>query len=99
MDFVGWIVFGVLVGILARVTIPGSTSGRSVRSLVLGVTGGVIGGCLASSTGLYRGPAPIGFLLIVLLAIVILRSTIRVAHTLVGGFLARLLDLVLAYQS
>jgi uncharacterized membrane protein YeaQ/YmgE (transglycosylase-associated protein family) len=99
MDLLGWIVFGVLVAILARVVMPESTSGHSLSSLVLGITGGVIGGWLARSTGFYDGPAPIGFLLIVLLAIVILRSTIRVAHRVVGGFLARLLDRVLARQS
>lgn len=99
MDFFGWLMFGVLVAVLARVIMPKSTSGHSVSSLVLGITGGVVGGWLASSTGFYDGPAPVGFLLIVVLAIVILRSTIRLAHRLLGGFLAHVLDVVLARQS
>lgn len=50
-DVIGWIVFGLLVGIIAKLLMPGRDPGGCIITVVLGVVGAVVGGLLAQALG------------------------------------------------
>jgi uncharacterized membrane protein YeaQ/YmgE (transglycosylase-associated protein family) len=43
---IGWIVFGLLVGLIARGLVPGTQRMGCLRTIVLGVAGSFIGGAI-----------------------------------------------------
>ena len=47
MDFIAWIVIGLVAGALARLLVPGRDPMGLVATLVLGLVGSVVGGFLA----------------------------------------------------
>lgn len=49
---IGWIVFGFLIGLIARGLVPGSQPMGCVRTILLGVAGSFVGGALGF---LFRG--------------------------------------------
>ena len=53
---IGWIFFGLIVGALAKLVMPGRDPGGIILTVLLGIVGAVIGGFLGRSLGWY-GPA------------------------------------------
>lgn len=51
IDIIGFLVFGLFVGAIARLIKPGKQSLSIVATLLLGVVGSVIGGLIASLIG------------------------------------------------
>lgn len=51
MGIIGFLVFGLVVGALARLIKPGKQNLSLVATLLLGVVGSVIGGVVASALG------------------------------------------------
>jgi uncharacterized membrane protein YeaQ/YmgE (transglycosylase-associated protein family) len=77
---IGWVVFGLVVGALAKLVMPGRDPGGIVVTMLLGIVGAVLGGFLGRSLGLYGPEDAAGFLMSTLGAIVVLglyRMTIR----------------------
>jgi uncharacterized membrane protein YeaQ/YmgE (transglycosylase-associated protein family) len=68
----GWIVFGVIVGAVAKLLMPGRDPGGVIITMLLGIVGAVVGGFLGRALGLYGPNDPVGFLMSVLGAIVVL---------------------------
>ncbi|MDP8976398.1 MAG: hypothetical protein M3N28_08570 [Actinomycetota bacterium] len=48
---IGFVVFGLIVGILARLVVPGRQHLSLVTTLVLGLAGSVVGGIVANALG------------------------------------------------
>jgi len=48
MDIIGWCVFGLIVGAIARFLMPGRQSMGMIMTMVLGVVGSFAGGFLSS---------------------------------------------------
>jgi uncharacterized membrane protein YeaQ/YmgE (transglycosylase-associated protein family) len=48
---IGFLVFGLVVGVLARLLVPGRQHLGIVMTLLLGVVGSLIGGAVASALG------------------------------------------------
>lgn len=44
MGFIGWIVLGLIVGVIVKMIMPGKVGGGWVTSLILGVVGAIVGG-------------------------------------------------------
>jgi len=61
MGFLGWIVFGLVVGALAKLVMPGRDPGGILVTIVLGIVGALVGGFLGRALGLYREGEPAGF--------------------------------------
>ena len=57
----GWIVFGLVVGALAKLVMPGRDPGGIVITILLGIAGALVGGFLGRLLGLYREGEPAGF--------------------------------------
>lgn len=80
MGVLGWIAFGLVVGIIAKLIVPGRDPGGLILTMVLGVVGALVGGYLGRLLGLYGPDDPVGFLMAVGGAIVLL-----VLYRLVAG--------------
>lgn len=74
MGICSWIVFGFVVGLIARFIMPGQQSMGLIRTTLLGVGGSFVGGVLAALTwgGNWRKPTPAGFIGAILGAVVLL---------------------------
>jgi uncharacterized membrane protein YeaQ/YmgE (transglycosylase-associated protein family) len=51
----GWIIFGLVVGALAKLVMPGRDPGGFIITILLGIAGAVLGGFLGRALGFY-GP-------------------------------------------
>jgi uncharacterized membrane protein YeaQ/YmgE (transglycosylase-associated protein family) len=49
MGIIAWIVFGFVIGLLARAVVPGRQSMGFIMTTVLGVAGSLIGGLVAAA--------------------------------------------------
>ncbi len=74
MGIIAWIVFGFIVGLIARALVPGRQGMGFIMTTLLGVAGSLIGGVVASA--LWGGSAtrfePSGFIGSLIGAIVVL---------------------------
>jgi uncharacterized membrane protein YeaQ/YmgE (transglycosylase-associated protein family) len=51
MHIIGWIIFGLVVGIIARFLMPGDQPMGMLMTILLGVAGSFVGGAVASMLG------------------------------------------------
>jgi uncharacterized membrane protein YeaQ/YmgE (transglycosylase-associated protein family) len=72
MSILGWIVFGLVVGLVAKLLMPGRDPGGFVITIALGIVGALLGGYIGRALGWYRPGDPVSFLMAVLGAIVLL---------------------------
>jgi len=72
LGVLGWILFGLVVGIVAKLLMPGRDPGGLIITTLLGIVGAVLGGFLGRSLGLYGPGEPAGFLMATLGAVVLL---------------------------
>ena len=72
MDILLWIVFGLVVGAIAKLLMPGRDPGGFILTIVLGVVGALLGGWVGRVMGLYREGEPVGFVMAVVGAIILL---------------------------
>jgi uncharacterized membrane protein YeaQ/YmgE (transglycosylase-associated protein family) len=72
MDVLLWIVFGLVVGLAARLIMPGRDPGGIILTIVLGIVGAMLGGWLGRVMGLYREGEVAGFVMAVVGAIILL---------------------------
>jgi len=68
----GWIVFGLIVGILAKFVMPGRDPGGFIVTVLLGIVGAVLGGFLGRTLGFYAPGEPAGLLMSIVGAVVVL---------------------------
>jgi uncharacterized membrane protein YeaQ/YmgE (transglycosylase-associated protein family) len=69
---IGWIVFGLIVGAIAKLLMPGRDPGGFIVTMLLGIAGALLGGFLGRSLGWYGPNDPAGFLMSLFGAIVLL---------------------------
>ncbi len=63
MGIIAWIVFGFIVGLIARAVVPGRQGMGLVMTILLGVAGSLVGGLVASAlAGSATGFQPSGFI-------------------------------------
>jgi uncharacterized membrane protein YeaQ/YmgE (transglycosylase-associated protein family) len=72
MGILGWIVFGLIVGALAKLVMPGKDPGGFVVTALLGIVGALVGGFLGRSLGLYGPNDPAGLVMAFIGAILLL---------------------------
>ena len=69
---IGWIVFGLIVGAIAKMLMPGRDPGGFIVTMLLGVAGALLGGFLGRSMGWYGPNDSAGFLMSLLGAVLLL---------------------------
>ena len=72
MHIIGWIVFGLVVGIVAKFLMPGRDPGGFIITALIGIVGAVVGGFVGRAIGLYKDGDPVGFVMAVIGAIILL---------------------------
>ncbi len=77
----GWIVFGLIVGVIAKLLMPGKDPGGIIVTSLLGIVGAVLGGYAGRVMGLY-GPADSAGIVMSILGAVVVLLIYRLA---VGG--------------
>lgn len=72
MSILGWILFGLIVGALAKLVMPGRDPGGILVTMLLGIAGAVLGGFLGRAMGFYGQGEAAGFLMSFLGAVALL---------------------------
>ncbi len=70
--FIGWIIFGLIVGAVAKLLTPGRDPGGFLITMLLGMAGAGLGGWLGRSFGFYGPGEPAGFLMALVGAVLLL---------------------------
>ncbi len=69
----GWIVFGLVVGVIAKLLMPGRDPGGFIITILLGIAGSVLGGFVGRALGMYGpGTRGAGWIMSILGAVILL---------------------------
>ena len=72
LAILGWILFGLIVGAIAKLVMPGRDPGGLVVTVLLGIVGALVGGFIGRLLGLYQRGESAGFIMATIGAIVLL---------------------------
>jgi uncharacterized membrane protein YeaQ/YmgE (transglycosylase-associated protein family) len=72
MGIIGWILFGLVVGVVAKFLMPGRDPGGFIITAALGIVGALVGGFVGQALGLYHEGEPAGFVMAVVGSIILL---------------------------
>ena len=72
MTVLGWILFGLVVGAVAKLLMPGRDPGGFIVTILLGIAGALLGGFLGRAMGLYGEGDAAGLLMSLLGAVALL---------------------------
>jgi uncharacterized membrane protein YeaQ/YmgE (transglycosylase-associated protein family) len=72
MGILGWILFGLIAGIIAKLLMPGRDPGGFIVTILLGIAGAFLGGFLGRAMGFYGEGEGAGMLMSILGAILLL---------------------------
>jgi uncharacterized membrane protein YeaQ/YmgE (transglycosylase-associated protein family) len=67
-----WAIFGLVVGALAKLIMPGNDPGGIIVTMLIGIAGSLVGGYLGRVLGLYGPGQAAGFLMSIAGALVLL---------------------------
>jgi len=63
MGILGWILFGLIIGAVAKLVMPGRDPGGIIVTMLLGIAGAVLGGFVGRAMGFYGPGEAAGFLM------------------------------------
>ena len=69
LAIIGWIVFGLIAGIIAKAIMPGRDPGGAIVTILLGIAGSVIGGFIGRSL-FYRADSDPGTIMSLVFAVI-----------------------------
>ena len=72
MGILAWILFGLVVGVIAKLLMPGRDPGGFIVTILLGIAGALIGGFIGRAMGLYDANQGAGWIMSILGAVVLL---------------------------
>jgi uncharacterized membrane protein YeaQ/YmgE (transglycosylase-associated protein family) len=72
MGILMWILFGLIVGALAKLVMPGRDPGGIIITIGLGIAGAVVGGAIGRGLGFYGPGEPAGWVVSLIGAILLL---------------------------
>jgi uncharacterized membrane protein YeaQ/YmgE (transglycosylase-associated protein family) len=72
MGIITWILFGLVVGVIAKLLMPGRDPGGFIITILLGIAGAMIGGLIGRAMGFYGQNEGAGWLMSILGAIILL---------------------------
>jgi len=68
----GWIFFGLIVGVIAKLVMPGHDPGGFIVTILIGIAGSLIGGFIGHALGWYGPQQGAGFFMSLLGAVILL---------------------------
>jgi uncharacterized membrane protein YeaQ/YmgE (transglycosylase-associated protein family) len=69
---IGWILFGLIVGVVAKLVMPGRDPGGIVVTILLGIAGALVAGILGQLAGFYGPGDAAGLIMSVIGAVLLL---------------------------
>ena len=72
MSILIWIVFGLVVGIIAKLLMPGRDPGGFIVTTLLGIAGALLGGFVGRAMGFYAENQGAGWLMSIAGAVILL---------------------------
>lgn len=72
LGILGWLLFGLVVGVVAKLLMPGRDPGGFVVTILLGIAGALVAGFLGRLLGWYEPGEAAGFIMATLGAILLL---------------------------
>lgn len=72
MGILTWILFGLVIGVIAKLLVPGRDPGGFIVTILLGIAGALVGGFIGRSMGFYGQGQSAGWLMSILGAIILL---------------------------
>lgn len=72
MNVISWILFGLVVGVLAKFLMPGKDPGGFIITILLGIAGAMLGGWITTMVGMGGDGQSAGWIMSILGAIILL---------------------------
>lgn len=72
MGILAWILFGLVVGVIAKLLMPGRDPGGFIVTILLGIAGAVLGGFIGRAMGFYGPDEAAGWIVSILGAVILL---------------------------
>ena len=72
MGILGWILFGLVAGVIAKLVMPGRDPGGFIITILLGIAGAFLGGFIGRAMGFYGEGEAAGMLMSILGAVLLL---------------------------
>lgn len=72
MSYLWIIIIGLIVGVVAKLIMPGSDPGGMIITILIGIVGALIAGFLGRTLGWYGEGEPVGFIASVVGAVLLL---------------------------
>ena len=72
MTILGWIIAGLIIGVIAKLLMPGKDPGGFIVTVLLGIGGALLAGFVGRAAGLYGPNDAAGYIASILGAIAIL---------------------------
>ena len=72
MGILSWILFGLVVGVIAKLLMPGRDPGGFIVTILLGIAGALFGGFIGRAMGFYGESQGAGWIMSILGAILLL---------------------------
>jgi uncharacterized membrane protein YeaQ/YmgE (transglycosylase-associated protein family) len=72
MGILTWILFGLVVGVIAKLLMPGRDPGGFIVTILLGIAGALFGGFIGRAMGFYGENQGAGWIMSILGAIILL---------------------------
>lgn len=83
-SIIGWAIFGLIVGLLARLLVPGRQSMGIFATMALGVVGSLLGGAITWLINGNRMPdqySPSGYIMSIIGAIIVVIAAMKMQKT------------------
>jgi len=72
VEILGWVFFGLIVGAVGKLLVPGRDPGGIIVTILIGIAGAVLGGFVGRQMGFYGPGEAAGFVMSLLGAILLL---------------------------
>jgi uncharacterized membrane protein YeaQ/YmgE (transglycosylase-associated protein family) len=72
MGILTWILFGLVIGVIAKLLMPGRDPGGFIVTILLGIAGALVGGFIGRAIGFYGPNQGAGWIVSILGAIILL---------------------------
>src|SRR3982750_5014725 len=89
MAILSWIVFGLVIGIIAKLLMPGKDPGGFIVTMLLGIAGALVGGFIGRAMGFYGPNQSAGWLMSIggaILLLVLYRLGARPPRRVLRGY-------------
>ena len=72
MGILTWILFGLVIGVIAKLLMPGRDPGGFIVTILLGIAGALLGGFIGRAMGFYGPDDAAGWIVSILGAVILL---------------------------